>query len=72
MQDRLFPDEQTVEFDDDFDPYAEVDAEAAKIAAEYGISVEEAVDTVLARGSASAARRALNQRWLLGEIAEAA
>lgn len=72
MQERLFEQEMTVEFDDDFDPYAEWREQAQKIAADYGVSAEEAFELILSRGSEFAARRALDQRWWFEDDAEAA
>ena len=63
MQESLFEEAATVDFDDDHDPYAEWREQAKAIAAEYGISNEEALDLIVARGSEAGARRALDQRW---------
>lgn len=72
MQERLFSEEATVEFDENHDPYAEWREQAKRIAADYDISVEEALDMIVARGSESSARRALDQRWWFEDDAEAA
>jgi hypothetical protein len=71
MQERLFNDHRA-EIDDDHDPYEEFRHQAAAIAEEYEVSAEEAFDLILSRGSAQAARRALDQRWWLEGDAEAA
>lgn len=63
MQERLFEEASTVDFDDDFDPYAEWREQARKVSADYGIALEEALDLIVARGSEAGARRALDQRW---------
>lgn len=72
MQERLFEQETTVDFDEDFDPYAEWREQAVLVADDYGISLEKAMDVIVANGSERAARRVLDRRWLLGEGAEAA
>jgi hypothetical protein len=72
MQDRLFDDHHRVEIDDDHDPYREYRHQAAAIAEEYEIPADEAFSLILSRGSAWAARRALDQRWWFEDDAEAA
>lgn len=71
MQKRLF-DDQRVEIDDSYDPYEEYRRQAVAIAGEYDVSVDEAFDLIMSRGSEWAARRALDQRWWFEDDAEAA
>lgn len=67
MQERLFK-SSSVEIDLSHDPYEETRAIAKRIAAAHGIAGEEAFELLLAYGSEAAVRRALEQRWWLGEI----
>ena len=68
MQDRLFDRLDTdPEYDEDFDPYEEVRDAGKRLAAEFDAVLERATDMVLSVGSEAAARKALVQRWLLGE-----
>lgn len=71
MQERLFEErltdaEEAVSGDDD--PYGEIRGAAQRLIVEYAIDESEAFDLILAFGSEAGARRALRQRWWLGEV----
>lgn len=66
MQQRLFDHE--IRFALDEDPYEEVQVAGQRLASEYAIDESEGFDMILAYGSEAAARRALRQRWWLGEV----
>lgn len=70
MQQRLF--DQRADIDHEFDPYEDLRGPASTLAKEYGIDPEQALDMILSFGSEAAARRALDQRWWLGEKSMAA
>lgn len=69
MQDSLFNTWQVVSVESD--PYEEIRAAASPLAVEFGIGEAEAIDVILGYGSEDAARRALRQRILLGELPSA-
>lgn len=59
---------QGAEVDLDHDPYEELRDPARRLASEYVIDEEAALDAILAFGSESGARRILRQRWWSGEV----
>jgi len=71
VQERLF-EERTADAEEaasgDDDPYQDVRAAAHRLTVEYAIDEGEAFDLILAFGSEAGARRALQQRWWLGEV----
>ncbi|MGH3077646.1 MAG: hypothetical protein ACRDPZ_05615 [Gaiellaceae bacterium] len=69
MQVSLFDTETSAApIDLDHDPYDELREGAARLADEYAVEQDEALDAILAFGSESGARRILRQRWWNGEV----
>lgn len=66
VQRQLF--DQHVEVALDVDPYDELREAGRRLSTEYAIEESEAFDMILGFGSEAAARRALRQRWWLGQV----
>ena len=68
MQVSLFDSGTATAIDLEHDPYEELREGVQRLAAEYVIDEDAALEAILAFGSESGARRMLRQRWWNGEV----